>query len=238
MSTPYFHGLVQDAAQRYPAKNRYARHFASGKLGRDPVFRHILEQGLLSRSSRILDIGCGQGVMAALLVAARESHARGDWPPTWPAPPEPGQFHGIDLIASGIATAAGALGSHARFTCADMRTAAFGEADTVVILDVLHYVDFAAQDDVLRRVREALRGGGTLLLRVAAKSGSLRFRYTMWVDRVMMRLRGHRLDRLCCRSLAEWIRALEALGFRVATRPMSEGTWFANALLVATLPPD
>ena len=235
MSSAHFRALVRDAARRYPSKDRYARHFASGKLGRDPVFRHLLEHGLLAGEPRILDIGCGQGVLAALLAAARSQHASGDWPADWPPPPAPREFHGIDLMAGDVARARAALGSEARFTCGDMRDAAFGETDVVVILDVLHYVDRAAQDDVLRRAQRALGPGGALLLRVGAKSASLRFRYTEWVDRVFMRLRGHRVARLHGRALDEWVRALEALRFRVEARPMSEGTGFANVLLVARL---
>ena len=236
MSTRFYRALVRDAARRYPAGDRFARHFASGKLGGDPVFRHLLEHGLLAGARRIVDIGCGQGVLAALLATARARHAQGDWPADWPPPPSPLAFHGIDLMAADIARATAALGADAQFTCGDMRDTAFHDADAVVILDALHYVPFAAQDDVLRRVREALSGGGTLLVRVGAKSKSLRFRYTEWVDRFIMRLRGHRFARLYSRALNDWVLALEAIGFRVEARPMSEGTWFANALLVARLP--
>jgi SAM-dependent methyltransferase len=236
MNMPFFRSLARDAARRYPEKDRFARHFANGKLRADPVFRHLLEGGLLAGEPRILDIGCGQGVLAALLATARAKHASGEWPGEWPPPPSPRTFHGIDLAGADIARASAALGADARFTCGDMRDTPFGDADIVVILDVLHYVPFAAQEGVLRRVRDALPAGGTLLVRVGAKSESLRFRYTEWVDRVVMRLRGHRLERLHCRALDEWVRTIEAFGFRVEARPMSEGTWFANVLLVARLP--
>jgi len=98
---------------------------------------------------------------------------------------------------------------------------------------VLHYIDFEAQRDVLRRVRDSLAAGGVLLLRVGDASGSMRFRVTVAVDRIVMRLRGHRLARLYCRPRAEWIRELEALGFAVDAIPMSAGTPFANVLLRA-----
>jgi hypothetical protein len=62
---------------------------------------------------------------------------------------------------------------------------------------------------------------------------TLRFRYTLAVDSLVMMLRGHRLERLYCRSLSSWIGELEVLGFRVQSRPMSQGTAFANVLLVA-----
>lgn len=235
MSQAFFRSLVLDASRLYPPGERFARHFAAGKLGRDPAFRHLLEHGLIPERARVLDIGCGQGALAALLAAARERHARGEWLRDWPAP-DLEDFHGIDLAASDIGRARSALGNAARFTCGDMRATTFGEADAVVILDVLHYVDHAAQEDVLRRVRAALRPGGVLLLRVGAQSDSLRFRYTVWVDRVVMRLRGHRLERLWCRPLEAWVSLLGTLGFAAEARPMSEGTLFANVLLVARLP--
>ena len=236
MSQAFFRSLVLDASRLYPPGERFARHFAAGKLGRDPAFRHLLEHGLIPDRARVLDIGCGQGALAALLAAARARHARGEWLRDWPAPPDLEDFHGIDLAASDIGRARGALGSAARFTCGDMRATPFGEADAVVILDVLHYVDHAAQEEILRRVRAALRPGGVLLLRVGAQSDSLRFRYTVWVDRVVMRLRGHRLERLWCRPLEAWISLLGTLGFAAEARPMSAGTPFANVLLVARLP--
>jgi hypothetical protein len=48
-----------------------------------------------------------------------------------------------------------------------------------------------------------------------------------------MAARGHRLPRLWCRPVAGWRAELERLGFKVEPVPMSEGTAFANVLLVA-----
>jgi len=70
-------------------------------------------------------------------------------------------------------------------------------------------------------------------LRVASLSTTWRYRYTTAVDRIVMALRGHRLDRLYCKPLTRWIAELEELGFAVAATPMSAGTPFANVLLVA-----
>jgi SAM-dependent methyltransferase len=222
LTGPAFRTLARDAASLYPARDRFARHFAFGKLTRDPAFEHLLSERLLPSGARVLDLGCGQAVLAALLVAARASL---------------GGYTGIELMARDVDramhVARAARGCEMRFMAGDIRTTPFPAADAVVILDVLHYIDYAAQAEVLARVREALAGGGVLLLRVGDEAPSLRFRYTVAVDRLVMALRGHRLERLFCKPVARWRAELEALGFSVAAAPMSAGTPFANVLLVA-----
>jgi len=91
-----FRALARRAAARYPPRDRYARHFAYGKLTRDPVFEHLLECGWIPPDSRILDVGCGQGLVAALL-AAEGRHGR------W-------RYRGIDASARDIERARYAAG--------------------------------------------------------------------------------------------------------------------------------
>lgn len=221
MSPREFRALAKKAAARYPARDRTARHFAFGKLTGDPAFAYMLREKLLPPSGPILDLGCGQGVLAALLAAAGDDASR---------------VRGIDLMARDVERAQHAV-AEAQFVAGDIRTAPFGTAAGVVILDVLHYIGFAEQEAVLRRVREALAGGGLLLLRVADAAPTLRFRITLAVDRAVMALRGHGAGRLCCRPLSEWIALLGNLGFQVRAEPMSRGTPFANVLLVARYDP-
>ena len=235
MSERFFRTLARQAAARYPARDRFARHFAYGKLTGDPVFHHLLAQGLIPSQARVVDLGSGQGVLAALLVAAKTRHGSGDWPAAWPAPADPSAYVGIELMQKDVDRARAASGEAADHICGDIRTTGFGSAGAVVILDVLHYIDYAAQAQVLRRVRDALGEGGVLLLRVGDESDSWRFRYTAAVDRTVMRLRGHKLARLYNKPLARWKAELADLGFQVDAVPMSQGTFFANVLLVATL---
>jgi hypothetical protein len=79
--------------------------------------------------------------------------------------------------------------------------------------------------------------GGRLLLRVgdAARTGG--FAVSQWVDRTVTRIRGHRVSPTWGRTLQEWTGLLQELGFTVQPLPMSEGTPFANVLLVADLLP-
>jgi len=234
----FYRGLIARAALPYRGASRYAWHFARGKLSGDPAFSALLSRGLLAGRSRILDIGCGQGLLASWLLAAREEMQQGRWPAAWPPAPMPSHVRGIELMQHDVDRAGQALQAavqegRASFVAADMCAADFGEVDAVVILDVLHYVPVAAQDDVLRRVHEALVPGGVLLLRVGDASAGLPFRISNWVDFLVTTLRGHRLTRLHCRPLKEWQRVLASLGFTVQAQPMSQGTPFANVMLVA-----
>lgn len=227
--------LVELSSQRYRSAGRFAYYFARGKLGGDPMFLGLLERGLIPDQARILDLGCGQGLLAAWLLAARQSYESGDWPAGWPAPVQPVGIRGVDLLHSDIRRAQVALGASARFEQGDMRHVDFGQADVVVIMDVLHYVDIPDQDEVLRRVRAALPPGGLFLTRVGDASGGLRFKLSNWVDRTVAFFRGNRLPPLHCRPLTDWIRSLEALGFSVKTAPMNGDLPFANVMLVARL---
>lgn len=235
MSGSVFPQLVDAAAARYRPAGRFAVGWARGKLGGDPAFRELLQAGLLGQPRTILDIGCGQGVLAALLVEAASVHRTGRWPANWPAPPQAARVHGIELMADDVARASAALGDSATFVVGDMCDTGFPRCETVVILDVLHYVPFDAQDRVLARVRDALAPHGRLLLRIGDAAGGFGFRFSQWVDRTVMRARGHRISRLYCRPVDEWVAALRALDFVVETRPMSAGTLFANVLLIADL---
>jgi SAM-dependent methyltransferase len=248
VSAPFFRALAREAAASYPRGDRFARHFARGKLAGDPAFAHLLRAGLVPDGARVLDLGSGQGVLAALLLAARARLERGGWPAACAAPPALARYTGIELMARDVERAR-AMAAHwapadrapphaagaTKFIEGDIRTTEFPHCDVAVILDVLHYVDYEAQSDVLARVRAALARGGVLLLRVGDESPGLRFRYTVFLDRLVMRLRGHRLPRLWCRPAAAWRAELERMGFKVQAAPMSAGTAFANVLLVAKL---
>jgi hypothetical protein len=116
-----------------------------------------------------------------------------------------------------------------------MRSVAFPETDTVVILDVLHYVERREQDEVLARVRAALGSGGRLLLRVGDAASRRRFAASQWVDRLVFRLRGCASRPQPGRPVADWIAYLVGLGFEVSGQPMAQGTPFANVLLIGTV---
>jgi SAM-dependent methyltransferase len=230
---PSYAALLDTACEPYRNAGLFAYHFARGKLRGDPVFRAILELGLLRGRPRVLDLGCGQGLLTAWLRAAEHCYERGSWPGAWPPAPRTLSTRGIELMAREVERARSALGSATEVSQADIRSAAFGAADAVVILDVLHYLNAQAQIEVLQRVRAALPPRGLLLLRVGDADGGLRFHYGQWSDKLVMLLRGHALVPQHCRSISQWRALLGECGFDSEAKPMSRGTPFANVLLIA-----
>ncbi len=225
--------LIDAASAPYQAAGRFAYHFARGKLKADPIFQAILSHGLLARRQHILDLGCGQGLLAAWLAAARRLWRPGAWPQGWPEPPQPTTFRGIELVDRYAERARIAVGDQAEVIRADVRSADFGHADAIVLLDVLQYIAYGDQVRILERARRALAADGVLLLRIGNAAGGLKFTWATWVDRMVLLGSGRGLAPLNCRSTAGWQELLARLGFDSETQSMSAGTPFANVLIVA-----
>jgi len=100
--------------------------------------------GLLLGRARVLDLGCGQGLLAAWLQAAERCYDRGSWPRAWPPAPRALSTRGIELMARDVERARCALGvrirSYRRPTSAIPRSET---VDAVVILDVFALYDSA-----------------------------------------------------------------------------------------------
>lgn len=227
------------AAERYRSSGRSYYYFARGKLGGDPVFAALLRDGRIRDGARIVDIGCGLGVLAAWLAAAEncQTDPACDWPQTWVLPPKHWTVRGFDLRSKAVAAGQRALsdlGDRVSLNVGDARRITLPACDAVVVLDVLHYMDRDEQQALLKRTYEALDARGVLLLRVGDIGTNSRSRFTLIVDWCVTMLRDRRWPRLHCRTLGEWKLLLESIGYSVSAQPMSEGTLFANVLLIAS----
>jgi SAM-dependent methyltransferase len=189
--------------------------------------------------ARILDLGCGRGLLAAWLLAAEQLAAEEMWTGSFP-PPTGLQFRGIELAAREArrnnAVLQAVHGERVTLRGGDMRTADIAGVDAVTILDALHYLPPAEQNLLLDRIRAALGTGGLFVTRIGDASAGWRFRFSQAVDRCIASMRNYRVARTWCRPLTEWRGALEARGFTVQALPMSSGTLFANVLLICRVP--
>ena len=228
--------LLDLATEPYRHTGLFNYHWARGKLWGDPIFAALLERPVLPDGARILDLGCGRGLLAAWLLGAERLAALGEWR-TSPAPPTGLRFRGIELMEREAICGNQALqplhGERVQLSGGDMRDTELGDTDVIAILDVLHYVSYADQDRMLDRIRAALSAGGLFVTRIGDADGGMRFAFSQAVDACMAFIQGHRLARMWCRPLPQWTRALERRGFAVEAVPMSGGTPFANIMLIA-----
>ena len=234
MTTPSFNSIIDAAALPYANVSRYAYHFTRNKLRYDPVFRALLQRGLLPDHGHLFDLGCGLGVLPALLHEAGNHYRVGNWPADWPAPPQNIYLHGIELLDWKVEAASKALGDKATIKQGDIRTTEFPPCSAVIILDVLMYVHPTEQRQILQRIAQSLQPGGVLLLREANATGGWRFYVTRLAEQILGLWRGQGGLPLYYRSTAAWIALLQELGFSVESVPMSQGTPFSNVLFRAT----
>lgn len=182
------------ACQPYRQAGRWAWHWARGKLGRDPVFRGMLERGDLLPKARVVYIGCGQGLMASLLQACAVMQAAGQWPAGWPRPASASSYTGIELMPKDVARARRALASlplQPQFICMDMCQASVPPCDVVA---TPRRAALRGPRGAAGRASQGTPGArapqGRLLLRVGDAANQRGFAVSQWVDHVVTVARG------------------------------------------------
>ncbi len=225
--------LIDATSRPYLAAGRYAYYFVRSKLRHDPVFLSLLNLGRIPDEARVLDLGCGHAILAALMLAARARFESGLWPSDWAVPPAQLRLYGIESERRAAQRAQVTLGDRVAIRTADLRDAPLPEADIVVMIDVLHYLEPDLQVSLLERVAQSLRGGGLLILRVADASGGWRFHLGKAADRFGSLLSARGLPRHYHRPIGHWLRLLGALGFEPAVESNREKRSFANVLVWA-----
>jgi SAM-dependent methyltransferase/uncharacterized protein (DUF2062 family) len=239
MRDPIFNALVKVASDRYLGSGITAWEFARAKLRNDPVYRQVITTGLIAPDSRVMDVGCGQGLMLAILAAARDAAEQGSWPADWAPAPRGVTLIGVELRPRIGQIAREALADAAEIHQADARTLAASEetrADTIVLFDVLHLMTADDQERMLRALVDALPSGGKLLLREADASGGWRFTFVRFGNRLTAWAQRRWAPTFHFRTATEWRALLERFGLQVEN-PREMGTVsFANVLLCATKP--
>lgn len=217
-----FERALHLACERYRPTGRVSYHFAKGKLRRDPMYRGVLEGGVLPAEGTLLDLGCGGGLMLALLASAREVD------PKAPAL----RLVGVETRKRAAAIAQRALGESAEIVTADVRERPLPPANAILLFDVLSMMPATHQDVLLGVLLRALEPGGVLLVRDVDAAAGWRFQTVKVVNRLKAWLLGTRGVNFHFRTLAQWRALLEQNGLTVEARAMGQGTPFGNVLLI------
>lgn len=203
-------------ARRYRNAKLFDRKYVEGKLWFDPVLPLLAELGL--ELGRVLDAGAGRGQLGLCLLELGQART----------------LTGFDLDARKIDVARRAAAGAATFDIAHLTDAELTGFDTLLLVDVLHYLGSDDQDALLERAAGALEPGGRLLVRDTDAARRRSGLFTRLSERLAMVTGWHRGDRqLCFRPLAALVARLEASGLRCQVLDASRGTPFSNALIVA-----
>jgi uncharacterized protein (DUF2062 family) len=224
-----FARLWQRASDPYLRAGVTAWEFARGKLRGDPVYRAILEPGVLVGGPALIDLGCGGGLaLSAVHEAARAGVPSGV--------PRFDRLIGVELRPRAAAVARRALGDAAEIVISDACTYELPPCSTVLIHDVLHMMPRDAQERLIQRAAAGLRPGGTLVVREADAAGGLGFLFVRAGNRLKAIFTGNWRQRFAFRARDEWTALLERHGMDVRVTGAAAGTPFANLLVVGRNP--
>jgi SAM-dependent methyltransferase len=222
---------VERVATRYASPDssrptdRVRFHRVRGKLLVDPAAKLVgdLAGDAPLALGSVLDIGAGAGQLGLLLLElGRASSIRGlDWDGA--------------KVKDGVRAAEGRGGApklSASFASADARRAPFEPADTVLLVDLLHYFLPDEQDAILDRAAAAVLPGGRIFVREADAGRGVRSWMTWLEERLFTALRYNRGERVRFRPASEIVRRLEGAGLDCETLEAWGRTPFSNVLIV------
>jgi uncharacterized protein (DUF2062 family)/SAM-dependent methyltransferase len=219
-----FEAAVERVAARYAGGRRAAYHYVRGKLASDPVASRIAALATEAKTNaqgerglgEVVDVGCGRGQLAVLLLEAGNAT----------------RVTGFDWDATKVGDARdAATGLAAGFEAGDMREVVVPSCDTVLFVDVLHYLTDAEQDSVLGRAADAART--RVIVRELDPDRGWRSAVTRVQERITTSLGFNRGARVNVRRIETLAAPLRERGFAVRVEPCWGPTPFSNVLIVA-----
>jgi 2-polyprenyl-3-methyl-5-hydroxy-6-metoxy-1,4-benzoquinol methylase len=223
---------IERAASRFASPDsplpaeRTRFHYLRAKLLMDPMARLLADiaESEPNEFGAILDLGSGRGQLPLLIMELGRARS----------------VHGIDWDERKVAVAQRAAAAerdgmehlHATFTQGDIRTVSLEPAETVLLIDVLHYFALDEQDAILDRAAAAVCPGGRLLLREADTQRGWRSFVTLAEERFFTSIHFNRGERVRFRPVADIAARLESRGLRCELRPAWGKTPFSNVVVI------
>lgn len=223
--TPAFDGHVAARIARayLPRRwygNRWHYHYSRIKLGADPLYPGVAA-ALRGSAQPVLDLGCGIGLLAHALRVEQL---------TVP-------YRGVDNDAGKIRRAriaADAAGLRdVTFDVVDLATTLPAHRGSVALLDVLQYLDDAAQQRLLDGAIAMLVPGARLVIRTGIEDGTRRMRLTRGIDRIANVLGWMNAAPRRYPREADLRARLQRAGLRCTFTPLRGNTPFNNWMIVA-----
>jgi 2-polyprenyl-3-methyl-5-hydroxy-6-metoxy-1,4-benzoquinol methylase len=203
---------------RYATARPGDRYYVAAKLRTDPALLDVAQLGALGD---VLDAGCGRGQLSLCL--AELGHVD--------------RLSGFDFDARKVEVARAAAGERASFTVGDLTSSELDESDTILFMDVLHYLPLDEQDRLLARAARKLRPNGRIVVREVDAASKRKSFLTRAFELVGTRFGYNRAaSALGFRPLADIERVLESAGLRSESIVRAAGSLLENGLVVARAP--
>lgn len=201
---------------RYATSPPAHRYYVAAKLRTDPV---LTEVSALGELGDVVDAGAGRGQLGLCLLELGRVRS----------------LAGFDFDPQKVDVARAAAAGDAEFRVADLLDAELGEADTVLFIDVLHYLAPSDQDRLLARAVASLRPGGRLLVRETDGEPGARSALTRGLERWATRVGYNRVaaqQKLGFRPLGELVAEMNRLGLDCQLQGKASGARLGNRLIV------
>lgn len=213
--------MIERIARRYAG--RWRQGYARGKLRSDPIFAAAFEL-LKDAPLPVLDVGCGLGLFEFYLRECGFKEV----------------LTGFDFDAAKIEQAQQIAEAHrveVSFSVGDVADALpVGAPGHAVIFDVLHYLDAAAQRELLDRVAARVAPGGMCLIRETPRDGTWRFRVTQIEEMAIHSILWMKSRAVHFPSVEEVIGPFARRGFSAEVHPLWGRTPFNSHLFILRSP--
>jgi uncharacterized protein (DUF2062 family)/2-polyprenyl-3-methyl-5-hydroxy-6-metoxy-1,4-benzoquinol methylase len=253
---------MQRTRARYAGAPRSHRYYVAAKLRADPVLAEIAEigreaaerpgQGELDEPDK-LDELLGENALIELDGRSDSSeraelgggHELGDVVDAGAGRGQLGlcllelgrvrSLVGFDFDAEKVEVARAAARGDATFRVGDLLREEIGPADTVLLVDVLHYLSSEEQARLIARAARALRGHGRLIVREADGEPGVRSIVTRALERVATLVGYNRVaprQTLGFRPIRAIVAEMEAQGLECKMLEKASGAKLGNRLIV------
>ena len=203
---------------RYASAPRSHRYYVAAKLRTDPALAEIAGLGELGD---VVDAGSGRGQLGLCLFELGRVRS----------------LAGFDFDAEKVEVASSAAHGDAEFRVGDLLREEIGPADTVLLIDVLHYLSFSDQARLIARAVAGLRAHGRLIVRETDGEPGVRSVVTRALERAATRVGYNRVapqQALGFRPIREIVAEMEALGLKCQLLEKASGARLGNRLIVGT----
>ncbi|MCC8036413.1 MAG: 1-acyl-sn-glycerol-3-phosphate acyltransferase [Rikenellaceae bacterium] len=212
---PYFYdALIKNYTFKGPVLEWYMR--IKVKLEK----KYEFFDRIVPREGRIVDIGCGYGPLPFMLSMLSESR----------------NITGIDYDSEKIMVARRSFlcGERTTFICGDASRYDLPRADVYILNDMLHYLDYPAQEKLLGQCFDKVLDGGKIIIRDGDSSERKRHSITKLTEKWSTRITGFNKagSGLNFTSTDRLARIVEAYGFEMEVFENDKHT--SNKIYIAT----